>query len=70
MASQSAAIAKELATLSVSSAMVLVATGARMKMRPDFLEQARESAEKFGNAMPGSTHIIPVEQMVHPSMSA
>ncbi len=51
-------------------ALVLVATGARMKMRPDFLEQAKASAEKFGNTMPGSTHIIPVEQMVHPSMSA
>ena len=49
-------------------ALVLVATGARMKMRPDFLEQARASAEKFGNTKPGSTHIIPVEQMVHPSM--
>lgn len=48
--------------------LVLVATGARMKMRPDFLEQARESAAKYGNTKPGATHIIPVEQMVHPSM--
>ncbi|MBI2816790.1 MAG: alpha/beta hydrolase [Acidobacteria bacterium] len=48
--------------------LVLVATGARMKMRPEFLEQARESAAKYGNTKPGATHVIPVEQMVHPSM--
>ena len=52
------------------AALVLVATGARMKMRPDFLEHAREAAEKYGNTNPGSTHVIPVEQMIHPSISA
>ena len=51
-------------------ALVLVATGARMKMRPDFLEQARASADKYGHAKPGATHIIPVPQMVHPSTPA
>lgn len=50
--------------------LVLVATGARMKMRPDFLEQARQSAEKYGNQIPMATHIIPVEQMVHPAIPA
>jgi pimeloyl-ACP methyl ester carboxylesterase len=49
--------------------LVLMATGARMKMRPDFIEQARETAAKYGNTKPGATHIIPVEQMVHFSMS-
>jgi len=48
--------------------LVLVATGARLKMRPDFIEQARQSAEKYGSSVPASTHIIPVEQMVHPSV--
>lgn len=50
--------------------LVPVATGARMKMRPDFLEQARKTAEEFGNRVPSSTHIIPVEQMVHPEIPA
>ncbi len=50
--------------------LVLVATGARMKMRPDFLEQARQSAETYGNNIPAATHIIPVEQMVHQAMPA
>jgi len=45
--------------------LVLVATGARLKMRPDFIEQARQSAETHGSAVPSHTHIIPVEQMVH-----
>lgn len=48
--------------------LVLVATGARMKMRPDFLEQARKTAEEFGHRAPSSTHIIPVEQMVYPEI--
>jgi len=48
--------------------MVLVASGARMKMRPDFLEQSRQAAEAFGRQIPSSTHIIPVEQMVHPEI--
>ncbi|MBI4463790.1 MAG: alpha/beta fold hydrolase [Acidobacteria bacterium] len=39
-----------------------------MKMRPDFLEHARQAAEAFGNQVPFSTHIIPVEQMVHPDV--
>jgi pimeloyl-ACP methyl ester carboxylesterase len=51
-------------------ALVLVATGARLKMRPEFMEQARKTAEEFGNRMPGSTHIIPAEQMVHPGVPA
>ncbi len=51
-------------------ALVLVATGARLKMRPDFLEHARQSAEKYGNTQPPGTHIVPVEQMVHPSIPA
>jgi len=50
--------------------LVLVATGARMKMRPDFLEEARKSAEAYGSAVPAATHIIPVEQMVHPAIPA
>ena len=50
--------------------LVLVATGARMKMRPDFLEQARQTAEQFGSEVPSSTHIIPIEQMVHPAIPA
>jgi pimeloyl-ACP methyl ester carboxylesterase len=50
--------------------LVLVATGARMKMRPDFLEEARKSAETYGSAVPAATHIIPVEQMVHPAIPA
>ena len=48
--------------------LVLVATGARMKMRPDFLEQARKTAEIYGSEVPSSTHIIPLEQMVHPAI--
>lgn len=48
--------------------VVLVATGARMKMRPEFLEQARKTAEELGHRVPTSTHIIPVEQMVHPEI--
>ena len=48
--------------------LALVATGARLKMRPEFVEQARQSAEAYGNKMPASTHIIPVEQMVHPDI--
>ena len=50
--------------------LVLVATGARMKMRPDFLEQARQTAEQYGSEVPSSTHIIPIEQMVHPAVPA
>jgi len=50
--------------------LVLVATGARMKMRPDFLEEARKTAETYGSAVPSATHIIPVEQMVHPAIPA
>ena len=50
--------------------LVLVATGARMKMRPDFLEQARQTAEIHGAEVPSATHIIPVEQMVHPAIPA
>ena len=50
--------------------LVLVATGARMKMRPDFLEQARLSAETHGNKMPPATHILPLEQMVDPAATA
>ena len=50
--------------------LVLVATGARLKMRPDFIEQARQAAEAFGSDVPSSTHIIPVEQMVHPAVPA
>ena len=50
--------------------LILVATGARMKMRPDFLEQAQKTAEEFGNRIPAATHIIPVEQMVHPEIPA
>ena len=50
--------------------LVLVATGARMKMRPDFLEQARQTAEQHGSEVPSSTHIIPIEQMVHPAVPA
>ncbi len=40
-----------------------------MKMRPEFLEQARQTAEAYGNKIPSATHIIAVEQMVHPTMS-
>jgi pimeloyl-ACP methyl ester carboxylesterase len=50
--------------------LVLVATGARMKMRPDFLEEARKTAEAYGAEVPSVTHIIPVEQMVHPAIPA
>ena len=50
------------------TALVLVATGARLKMRPDFIEQARQTAEAFGSDVPSATHIIPVEQMVHPAI--
>ena len=50
--------------------LVLVATGARLKMRPEFIEQARQSAEAHGSTVPSHTHIIPVEQMVHPAISA
>lgn len=50
--------------------LVLVASGARMKMRPEFMEQARQSVEKYGRSMPASTHILSVEQMVHPSTPA
>ena len=50
--------------------LVLVATGARMKMRPDFLEQARQTAEMYGSEVPSSTHIIPIEQMVYPAIPA
>ena len=50
--------------------LVLVATGARMKMRPDFLEQARQSAATYGNKMPSATHVLPVEQMVDPAVPA
>lgn len=50
--------------------LVLVATGARMKMRPDFLEQARQTAEISGSDVPSATHIIPIEQMVHPAIPA
>ena len=49
--------------------LVLVATGARMKMRPEFLEKARHTAETHGNQVPSATHIIAIEQMVHPSIS-
>ena len=49
--------------------LVLVATGARMKMRPEFLEQARQSAETHGNQVPSATHVIAIEQMVHSSTS-
>ena len=48
--------------------LILVATGARMKMRPDFLEEARKTAEIYGSEVPSATHIIPVEQMVHPAI--
>ncbi|MGH9785270.1 MAG: alpha/beta fold hydrolase, partial [Terriglobia bacterium] len=48
--------------------LILVATGARMKMRPDFLEEARKTAEVHGYGVPSATHIIPVEQMVHPAI--
>lgn len=51
-------------------ALMLVATGARLKMRPEFMEQAKATAEKYGKTMPSSTHIIPVEQMVHPEIPA
>lgn len=50
--------------------LVLVATGARMKMRPDFLEHARQAAEAFGHQVPSSTHSIPLEQMVRPDTPA
>ena len=50
--------------------LVLVATGARLKMRSDFIEQARQAAEAFGSDVPSATHIIPVEQMVHPAVPA
>ena len=50
--------------------LILVATGARMKMRPDFLEEARKAAETYGSAVPSAAHIIPVEQMVHPAIPA
>lgn len=48
--------------------LVLVATGARLKMRPDFIEQARKTAQAFGSSVPSETHIIPVEQMVDPAV--
>ncbi len=51
-------------------ALVLVATGARLKMRPDFIEQAAKSAAEFGNRKPAHTHIIPAAQMVHPDIPA
>lgn len=50
------------------SALVLVATGARLKMRPDFIESAAKTAAEFGNRKPGHTHIIPAAQMVHPDI--
>ena len=39
-------------------------------MRPDFLEQARQTAEAHGSDILPATHIIPVEQMVHPKVPA
>lgn len=50
-------------------ALVLVATGARLKMRPDFLESAAKTAAEFGSRKPAHTHIIPATQMVHPNIS-
>jgi len=50
--------------------LVLVATGARLRMRSDFIEQARKTAETYGSEVPSATHIIPVEQMVHPAIPA
>lgn len=52
------------------SALVLVATGARLKMRPDFLESAARTAAEFGHRKPSHTHIIPAAQMVHPDIPA
>jgi pimeloyl-ACP methyl ester carboxylesterase len=49
-------------------ALVLVATGARLKMRPDFIESAAKTATEFGNRKPSHTHIIPAAQMVHPEI--
>ncbi|MSO21051.1 MAG: alpha/beta fold hydrolase [Acidobacteria bacterium] len=51
-------------------ALVLVATGARLKMRPDFIEAAAKTAAEFGNRKPAHTHIIPAAQMVHPDIPA
>ena len=50
--------------------LVLVATGARMKMRPEFLEHARQAAATYGNQIPASSHLIPTEQMIHPDIPA
>ncbi len=44
--------------------LVLVATGAKMRMHPSFLEEGRKRAETFGTRIPEATHIVPVEQMV------
>lgn len=52
------------------SALVLVATGARLKMRPDFLDSAAKTAAEFGHRKPAHTHIIPAAQMVHPDIPA
>jgi pimeloyl-ACP methyl ester carboxylesterase len=49
-------------------ALVLVATGARLKMRPEFIESAAKTAAEFGNRKPAHTHIIPAAQMVHPDI--
>jgi len=51
-------------------ALVLVATGARLRMRPDFIESAAKTAAEFGNRKPAHTHIIPAAQMVHPDIPA
>lgn len=45
-------------------ALVLVATGAKMRMHPAFIEEAKRRAEAFGSSIPEATHIVPVEQML------
>src|SRR3990172_13435215 len=50
--------------------LVLVATGARMKMRPEFLEHARQAAATYGNRIPASSHLVPLDQMIHPDIPA
>ena len=46
------------------TALVLVATGAKMRMHPTFLEEAKKRADAFGNQTPEATHIVPAEQMI------
>lgn len=45
-------------------ALVLVAAGAKMRMHPSLIEEAKKRAEALGSSVPSATHIVSVEQMV------